>query len=115
MSVIHYVLVGHFAKDILADGRYTLGGTAFYSGTQAARLGVKVSVISSAGPDLDLSPVKKDMECHILPAPESTTFENIYDAEGNRTQHLHGRALFLTPAAAPKFEQQPSIIHLGPI
>jgi sugar/nucleoside kinase (ribokinase family) len=55
------------------------------------------------------------MECHIVPAPESTTFENIYDADGNRTQHLHGRAQFLTPAAAPKFKEPPSIVHLGPI
>lgn len=108
----HYAIVGHFAKDIVPGG-YQLGGAVFYSGVQAARLGAQVSVISSAGADLDLSQLEPGITPYVQPAPESTTFENIYDSEGRRTQYLRGRALPLVPDNAPVL--QPDVVQLAPL
>ncbi len=112
---LHYVLVGHFAKDILPDGGYTVGGTVFYSGIQAHRLGNRVTIISSKADDLALSSLPTDITCHILASPTSTTFENIYDAHGNRVQYVHDRATPLLPQNAPPLSIQPDILHLCPI
>lgn len=111
---LHYVVVGHFIKDIVPDG-HQLGGTVYYSGTQAARLGVKVTIISSAGSDLeaDIAALDPRIETHVKPAPESTSFENIYDEGGNRQQYTRGRALPLVAAEAPPLS--PSLLHLGPL
>lgn len=111
---IHYAVVGHFIKDIVPGG-HQLGGTVFYSGTQAVRLGAKVTIISSAGEDLkgDIAALDSGIKVHLKPAPESTSFENIYDKEGNRQQYTRGRALPLLPSEAPKLS--PALLHLGPL
>lgn len=111
---IHYVVVGHFIKDIVPEG-YRLGGTVFYSGTQAARLDVKTTIISSAGPDIDISTVESSIEKHVSVAKESTSFENIYDEHGNRHQFSKGRALPLTKENAPTLQVAPTLLHLGPL
>jgi sugar/nucleoside kinase (ribokinase family) len=107
--------VGHFAKDILPDGGYMLGGTAFYSGVQAHRLGNRVSIISSTADDLPLDSLPDGITCYIQPAPQSTTFENIYDAHGHRTQYLHDKASLLSADTAPILPHNPDILHLCPI
>lgn len=112
---LHYVLVGHFAKDILSNGEHTLGGTVFYSGIQAHRLGNRVTIISSKADDLALTSLPSDITCYIQPAPQSTTFENIYDVQGNRIQYLHDRANRLLPQDAPSLTIKPDILHLSPI
>lgn len=111
----HYVLVGHFAKDVLADGGHALGGTVFYSGVQAYRLGNRVSIISSCADDLSLDALPRPIQTYIHPAPHSTTFENVYDTQGKRTQYAHARALMLTPQTAPVLDTPPDILHLAPI
>jgi len=104
MNSLHYVLVGHFAKDILPDGGYMLGGTAFYSGVQAHRLGNRVSIISSTGDDLVLDSLPNGITCYIQPAPQSTTFENIYDAQGNHRTFVifaSGKSIHVTLISSP--------------
>jgi sugar/nucleoside kinase (ribokinase family) len=115
MTALHTVLVGHFAKDILPDGGYMLGGTVFYSGVQSQKLGNRVTIISSKGDDLALDALPADIQVHIQASPKSTTFENIYDAQGHRTQYLHDKATPLSPDFAPMLAQKPDILHLCPI
>lgn len=109
---LHYVVVGHLVKDTVPEG-YRLGGTVYYSGTQAARLGVRTTMITSFGSDLEVSSLDPAIEKHVKLAPESTSFENIYDEKGNRHQYSKGRALDLLPQEAPKLS--PSLLHLGPL
>ena len=111
----HYVLAGTFTKDVLPEGGYTLGGTVFYSGVQARRLGADVTVISTAEADIDLSAVEAGTVIHLQASPESTTFENIYDEGGNRVQNLRAKASPLNPATAPKLHAPADILHLGPL
>lgn len=112
---IHYVIAGHFAKDLVPGGGYQLGGAVFYSGVQGRRLGVDVSVISSAAADLDLSVLEPGMQAYVKPSPVSTTFENIYDGQGNRTQYVRGKALPLLPEEAPTLKTPPTLLQLGPL
>lgn len=114
MAEVHYVLVGTFTKDLVPGG-YVLGGTVYYSGVQAKRLGVEVSVISTAEPDINLSTLDKGIRCYIQHSPESTTFENVYDQQGNRVQYLSAKALPLKPEDAPHLIPPPTILHLGPL
>ena len=111
----HYVLVGTYTKDSLPEGGYILGGTVFYSGVQARRLGAEVTVISTAEPDINLSAVEPGTAVHIQESPESTIFENIYDDEGNRIQNVRAKASPLDPDNAPKLHAPPDILHLGPL
>jgi sugar/nucleoside kinase (ribokinase family) len=112
---MHYVIAGTFTKDLLPQGGYTLGGTVFYGGVQAQRLGVQVSIISTAEPDIDLSPLGGTIPCYIQPSAQSTTFTNVYDAQGTRTQYLSAKADPLRWESAPLLTPAPDILHLGPL
>jgi len=111
----HYVLVGTLTKDALPDGGYILGGTVFYSGVQARRLAADVTVITTAEPDINLSAVEAGTVVHIQESPESTTFENIYDDEGNRIQNVRAKAQPLDPNKVPALRTPPDVLHLGPL
>ena len=112
--ILHYVLVGTFTKDIIPGG-YTPGGTVYYSGVQAKRLGVEVTIISTAESDIDLSTLEPGIKTYIQESPESTTFENVYDKAGNRIQYLTAKAKPLRIEDAPSLDPPPSILHLGPL
>ncbi len=77
-------------------------------------LGARVSVLTSAGefpaefedhPEIQVC-------CHL--APQSTTFENIYE-HGRRRQFVRAVAGPLGPAQIPPGWQQSDIVHLGPL
>ncbi len=48
--MLEYLLIGHFAKDI-KNGKYDLGGSVFYSGLAAKKLGGKVKILTSFSKD----------------------------------------------------------------
>lgn len=112
-----YVVVGHVSKDVAHDatpGGYTLGGTVTYAGLAARRLGLRVGILTSAGPDLDLSAALPDVEVVVVPAAATTTFENVYEA-GRRRQHLRARAAPLLPEHVPTAWRDAPIVHFGPL
>jgi len=111
---MHYVLVGTFTKDITLNG-YTLGGTVFYSGVQARRLGWDVSVISTAESDIDLSSLEPNTKVYLQASAESSIFKNVYDADGNRVQYLSAKADPITVENAPHLPTPPDVLHLGPL
>jgi sugar/nucleoside kinase (ribokinase family) len=109
---IDYLVIGHLAVDLTPAGP-TLGGTAAYAGLTAAALGLRVGVLTSAAPELDLSPLAT-LDLEVVPAPQSTTFENHYGPSG-RSQFLRARAASLEPRHVPREWRTPRIAHLGPI
>ena len=109
---LDYLVVGHVTRD-LADGAFTIGGTVSYSARTALALGCRVGVVTSASPELDLSPVLDGVAVARFPASATTTFENIYAAEGRR-QVLHGTAETLVPEMMPP-DWRPQIVHVGPV
>jgi sugar/nucleoside kinase (ribokinase family) len=73
---VAYLIIGHVSKDLTADGP-TLGGTATYLSLTAKALGKRAAIVTSVGPDLDLTPLS-EVSVHIVPSQDSTIFANEY-------------------------------------
>jgi sugar/nucleoside kinase (ribokinase family) len=116
MVELDYIVIGHVTRD-RANGGFTTGGTAAYSSRTARVLGNRVGIVTSASPDLDLSQVLDGILIARSPAPNTTTFENIYTPNG-RHQVLLSRAETLMPEHIPSHWQatpNSGIIHVGPV
>jgi sugar/nucleoside kinase (ribokinase family) len=113
MKQIDYLIVGHLSCDQTPSGSRP-GGTAVFSGRTAQILGCRTAVLTSAAPDYDLGRVMEGIDTCCIPAAESTTFENIYNA-GGRSQIIHATASRLTSVDVPASWQRPKIVHLAPI
>jgi hypothetical protein len=109
---IDYLLIGHVSHDRTSEGVRPGGSVTFASRTVQA-LGQQPGIITSAAVDANLS-LLTGLPLHILPAAETTTFENLYTANG-RQQLLHGRAAWLTADIWPADWAVPAIVHLAPI
>jgi len=73
-----YAVAGHVVVDVFADtGARSPGGTALYSGLQAARLGCRTLVVTAGDPaelrEL-LAPFAGEFELVVQPRPATTTF-----------------------------------------
>ena len=109
-----FVVAGHITQDMLPDGGLGLGGTVSYAATTAHRMGYRVGVVTSTGPDLDVTQVLPfaQVACHQV--TETTVFENIY-VDGERIQILHQRAGTLQCRHVPEQWRSVPIVHLGPL
>lgn len=109
-----FVVVGHVCQDILPGGALGLGGSVSYAATTAYRLGYRVGVVTSAGPDLDVARALPgiDVVCHRSAA--TTVFENIY-LNGGRKQILHQRAEVITCEQIPIHWRSAPMVYLGSI
>jgi sugar/nucleoside kinase (ribokinase family) len=108
------IIIGHITQDLLLDGRLGLGGTISYAATTAHRMGYRVGVVTSTGPDLDVAQVLPFAEVACHPAAATTIFENIY-LDGERKQILHQRAGLLRCEHVPDAWRSASMVHLGPL
>lgn len=108
-----FLIIGHITKDLTDDG-YRLGGTATYSALAASRLGQRVAVVTSAGPDLDLGITLAGIEVRRQPSPATTTFRNVYEGEG-REQFVSTVAHPLTARDVPREWREARIVHLAPV
>ena len=109
-----YVVVGHVTRDLLSDGGVHLGGTATYGAITAARLGLRVGVMTSCEPAYLASGIGPNIAVSRLPAADTTTFENVYTS-GSRRQYLRGVAARLTSEQMPEAWRRSPVVHLGPV
>ncbi len=117
MTEREYVVVGHCALDVQPDGSLLPGGTALYSAITAARMGMRVGVLTAGDPAAlrpALAPYRDLFDLHIIAASTTTTFENVSTPQG-RVQTLHGWAGAILPDALPTAWRTPAVLHLGPI
>jgi sugar/nucleoside kinase (ribokinase family) len=112
LEPINYLVVGHLTQDITPAG-LMMGGTVTYSALTAQALGYKVGIVTSARPDIDLSPLK-DIPVQVIPADNSTTFKNL-DTPSGRIQYLFHTAKNLTASDLPYQWLATPIIHIGPV
>lgn len=111
-DAIHYLLIGHLAKDLLPGGS-RLGGTIAYAALTARSLGYMPGLVTAHADDLDLGPLA-DLPRVQVPSPSSTTFENIYTPQG-RTQFIRAHASPLTALHLPGQWLRAPIVHLAPL
>jgi hypothetical protein len=106
-SLIKFVAVGHIVNDIAPHDH--LGGGVSYSAIAAQRLGHEAHIITKCPPD---HPYIADLQhmgvrVHALPTKLDTitSFENIYDQDGKRTQRVREVQEPITRADLPFFPQ----------
>lgn len=112
LEAVDYLVIGHVAHDLTRDGA-RLGGTAAYAALTARALGLRAGIVTSAGAETSLAALE-GIPTVVIQSEHSTTFENIYEAEG-RKQILHHRAAPIDLSHVPAHWRRASIIHLGPI
>ena len=112
LEPVDYLVVGHVARDLTSSGA-RLGGTAAFSALTARALGLRVGILTSAGADVPLEALD-GITTVVIPSEHSTTFENVYSADG-RKQFLHHQATPIEFVHVPEIWRHASIIHLGPI
>ena len=112
LSPVDYLVIGHVAHDLTPDGP-RVGGTVAYSALTARALGMKVGIVTAAGPETPLE-VLRDIPVVTQSSPRSTTYENIYTQHG-RIQYLRAQAERIDLHQVPQSWWNASIIHIGPI
>lgn len=119
------VIIGHIAIDrnVLPWGvlENSLGGAPTYAGFALAALKKKVGIISKVGRDfLEMFPpiyskFGLDTEGIHVVGEHTTTFENIYDAQGNRRQACKHAAPAIEPEDIPAFYLGARGFYVSPI
>ncbi len=112
-----YLLIGHITADLIPEGGRRLGGTVSYAAPVAHAFGHHVRVLTSAAADesllAGLAPYAAEKV--VLPAQSTSTFENIYDAEGRRTQYIRGVAAPIGVSDVPEAWLDTPLVHLAPL
>lgn len=113
---LDFLVIGHAARDAQPDGTFRLGGTVTYAALLAARLDMRVGIVTSGTPReaADLMAAIPGAEVACKPAATPTVFENSYEGD-RRTQYLRARAEPLTAADVPIAWRATPIALLGPI
>lgn len=111
------LLIGHVTADLTPEGGRRLGGTVSYAARTVHAFGLPLRVLTSAAADepllADLAPYVTDL-C-VIPAQDTSTFENVYDAEGHRTQYIRGVASPLRVQDLPADWLSTPLVHLAPL
>lgn len=108
-----YLVIGHICLDLTPQGP-RVGGTAAYSASVAALLGCRTAVVTSLAAQDGWAAELPNASVHIVPAEQTTTFENVYDG-GVRRQTLHAVAGKLGAEDVPGGWQHAAIVHIGPV
>ncbi|MBA3874814.1 MAG: hypothetical protein H0X30_37270 [Anaerolineae bacterium] len=110
-----YLLIGHATADLTPAGRL-LGGTVSYAARVIHSFGLNVGILTSTAPNEPLTAQLLPFvsELVILPAADTSTFENIYGPSG-RVQYLRAVASKITPADIPAHWLNAPLVHLAPL
>jgi len=108
-----YLIMGHVTKDNLPHGAI-LGGTCSYAALTVHNLGLRPTIVTSAGPDIPSMDILAEIEIETIPAAVCTTFENRYQ-NGQRLQKWLGVSNELLLTHVPLAWQAAPIVHLAPM
>jgi sugar/nucleoside kinase (ribokinase family) len=107
------VAVGHVTVDETPHGLRP-GGSALYAGLAAHRLGLRVGLLTSFGPDFPREVIPAGIEVVNVPSPATTRFAIRYEAAG-RTLVLKARAAGLAPIHLPERFAAAGLAYLAPV
>lgn len=108
-----FLVIGHISEDATSEG-IRPGGSLVYSALTARNLGERTAAITSARPDSEVLAALDGITIHCIPAPVTTSFENIY-VNGQRQQILHALAKPIRENDIPVGWRNVPIVHLAPI
>lgn len=109
---VHYLAIGHVARDLTPDGAI-LGGTVSFCALTARAMGYTPGIVTACGPEQPLGPLG-GVALHTLESTVSTTFENTY-RDGARTQYLRGQARPLSIDDVPTEWLRSPVVHVAPL
>jgi sugar/nucleoside kinase (ribokinase family) len=114
-----YLVLGHVSKDLLpGGGGARAGGTVTYSSIAAQKLGLQAAIVTALSPeDEGLLDEMKDEGVWVcaVASDGTTTFENVYDDQGRRTQRIGTPASLIEWSDVPPEWRGAGIAHLGPV
>ncbi len=113
---VEYLVIGHVTKDVApgAPRGFVYGGTVSFASLTARNLGRRAAVLTRAGSVPDLDTYLSGIVLRVLPADETTTFENLYTPRG-RVQYVRAAAPPIPPEAVPASWRRVAVAHLGPV
>lgn len=114
---VDLLLIGHVTRDLLGEtprSGWRLGGTVSFAAITALRLGRKPTIITRAAQASDLGELPNEVERHVLPARDTTTFANIYTPQG-RVQYCYTPAPAIRAEDIPTQLHHPNVVLLGPL
>ena len=118
MNAPDLVAFGHVTWDVLPgalDERSAGGAVAFASAT-ARSFGVSAAVVTSCAGDYPIADIVDAPDrCVRIPSDDTSTFENRYDARGDRVQVLHRRGGDISVADIPEAWRRPDMLFVGPL
>ena len=92
------------------------GGAVAFAAVTATKLGVTAGIVTSCGDDYPMSqvPISSEMWRRVA-SEETSTFENRYDARGDRVQVLHRRGGEISSNDLSKGWRSPAMLFVGPL
>ena len=118
MTPVDFVAIGHVTLDQTPRG-IRPGGAAYYTAMTAHRLGLRVGLLTSFGPDFPREAVPADIEVVNVPAERTTTFRigQTRPGSGGRTRELAvlARAADLEADALPEAWRDATLGALAPV
>ena len=112
------VAIGHVTWDVLPgilDERSAGGAVAFASAT-ARSLGISPAIVTSCADDYPIADIVDASDRLVrIPSAETSTFENRYDAHGDRVQVLHRRGGDIAKVDIPTTWRNPDMLFVGPL
>jgi sugar/nucleoside kinase (ribokinase family) len=108
-----YTTVGHVTVDVFEDGSRRVGGTAFYSALQAARLGRRTLILTRGlAPEIEqlIEPYRDELELRVLPATRTTTLLT----RGSGSARSQSMLAWAGPIDA-QLTLDTAILHLAPV
>ena len=111
-----FVTIGHVARDLHADGSYSVGGTATFASLCAGRLGLVAGIMTCADAEVSasLQTLLPGVWLQVTPSTQTTTFANTYQ-DGFRVQYLYARGPVLQLDALDPGWLQAPIVLFGPL
>jgi 1D-myo-inositol 3-kinase len=110
---LDYTTVGHVTADVMADGSRRVGGGAFYSALQAARLGRRTLIVTKGvSEEIEqlLAPYRGELEWQVIPSAQTTTLATLGMGVA-RSQ----RVLAWAGPIAGDVAVDTAILHLAPV
>ncbi len=118
MNSPSFLAIGHVTWDVLPDDLEAKepGGAVAFASITASRLGLQPAIVTSSADDYPIREVIDAPERSIrVPSLHTSTFENRYDARGDRLQILHRRAGEISEGDVPPAWRNPDLLFVGPL